>query len=169
MRRTEELIVGMVRTLALGLCVALALLAGATEVSAQSTDHGDKVVAGLKEKAAAGDTLALLKLGLIYYRGYGVPQNNKQAAYWFHKAADTGYSDAQFYLGVMYARGEGVPQDYAEAYFWLDVAAAGNLDSDNMKDNLKERDLAVAHLTKTALLQTQQRARKWFESHPAKE
>lgn len=59
----------MVRTLALGLCAALALLAGPTEVSAQSTDHAAKVVATLKEKAAAGDTLALLKLGLIDRRG----------------------------------------------------------------------------------------------------
>jgi hypothetical protein len=148
--------------------VALALLAGATEVSPQSTDHAAKVVAALKEKAAAGDTLAPLKLGLIYYRGYGVPQNYEQAAYWFHKAADAGYSDAQFYLGVMFAHGEKVPQDYAEAYFWLDVAAAGDLDPENMKDDVKERDLVAAHLTKTALLQTQERARKWFESHPAK-
>jgi hypothetical protein len=30
----------------------------------------------------------------------------------------------------------------------------------------KTRDEAAANLTKTVLLQTQERARKWFEDHP---
>jgi hypothetical protein len=62
--------------------------------------------------------------------------------------------------------GKGVPQDYSEAYFWLSIGEArGSVSSTNGVD---DRDLAASHLTKTALLQVQERARKWFEDHPSK-
>jgi hypothetical protein len=75
------------------------------------------------------------------------------------KGGDIG---AQFVLGLMYAQGNGVPQDYVEAYFWLDIVASSNSDS----TVLKARDEAASHLTQNALLETQERARKWFEMHP---
>jgi TPR repeat protein len=60
-----------------------------------------------------------------------------------------------------------VPQDYAEAYFWLDLAAAGDVTGLNSEDTAKARDAATSHLTSAVLLQTQERARKWFENHAA--
>ena len=62
-------------------------------------------------------------LGLMYYHGYGLEQDDTQAVKWFRLAADQGDLQAQFNLGVIYAEGRGVPQDYAEALRWYRLAA----------------------------------------------
>jgi len=83
-------------------------------------------------------------------------------------AAVRGETDAQFTIGTLYAEGNGVPQDYTEAYFWLDIAASGNSEPTLRETIIKARDASASHLTQTVLLQTQERARKWFEEHLAK-
>ena len=75
---------------------------------------------------------------------------------------------SQILLGLYYLDGVGVPQDYTESYFWLDVASASWHENPKALDLPKMRDEAASHLTKETLLQTQERARKWFEDHPAK-
>jgi hypothetical protein len=90
------------------------------------------------------------------------------AAYWYRKAAEQGDANSQYSLGLMYEGGLGVPQDYAEAYFWLDLATSGKLDGIKPDDVVSVRDGAASYLTSTVLLQTQARARKWFEDHPPK-
>jgi len=77
----------------------------------------------LRPLAEAGDRRAQSTLGLIYYRGRGVPQNDAEALRWFRLAADRGDALAEFNLGVMYAEGLGVPQDHAEAAKWYRRAA----------------------------------------------
>ena len=71
-------------------------------------------------------------------------------------------------LGVLYFTGDGVPQDFAESYFWRDIAAPGMLGNANQKWVTNYRDAAAAKLTASVLLQIQERARKWFEDHPAR-
>jgi hypothetical protein len=73
--------------------------------------------------ATEGDARAQALLGLVYYRGRGVPQDHNEAAKLFRSAADKGDAPAQFYLGFMYSEGQGVPQDYAEAVKWFQLAA----------------------------------------------
>ncbi len=73
--------------------------------------------------AESGDPKAQYLLGLMYYRGHGVKQDDALAAKWFHRAADQGQAEAQFNLGVMYAEGQGVPQDNAEGIRWYRLAA----------------------------------------------
>jgi TPR repeat protein len=73
--------------------------------------------------ADEGNSRAQSLLGLLYYHGRGVKQDDSKAAIWFRLAADQGEADAQFNLGVMYAEGHGVPQDYAEAVRWYRLAA----------------------------------------------
>jgi TPR repeat protein len=73
--------------------------------------------------ADEGDARAQSILGLMYYRGRGVPQDPGEAARRFRQAADQGDATAQFYLGVMYSEGRGVPQSYAEAAEWYRLAA----------------------------------------------
>jgi hypothetical protein len=89
-----------------------------------------------------------------------------RAANWYRKAAAQNDQGAQFNLGEMYQMGVGVPQDYGEAYFWLDIAAANNGPLPR-GGALKARDEAASHLTPDLLLQIQERARKWFQDHPA--
>jgi TPR repeat protein len=95
-----------------------------------------------------------------------VPNDFGLAAKWYRMAAKQGNALAQNHLGSIYADGRGVPQDYAEAYFWLSLASANG--SHSSTNGVDDRDLAASHLTKTVLLQTQERARKWFEDHPGR-
>jgi hypothetical protein len=91
----------------------------------------------------------------------GIPRN-----LWI--AAHIGDEEAQSYLGGMYEEGKGVPQDYVEAYFWLDIAASGKQKTVSHEEIVKARDASASRITPEVLLQTQGRARKWFEEHPAK-
>lgn len=77
----------------------------------------------LRPLAETGDARAQSTLGLLYYRGRGVRQDNAEALKWFRVAADRGDALAEFNLGVMYAEGQGVPQDNAEAGKWYRLAA----------------------------------------------
>ena len=77
----------------------------------------------LKPLAEQGHGDAQYRLGYMYYEGNGVPQNYKEAAYWWRKAAEQGDPFAQNNLGCMYGRGEGVPQNYKEAAYWYRKAA----------------------------------------------
>ncbi|MDI9408050.1 MAG: tetratricopeptide repeat protein [Candidatus Pacebacteria bacterium] len=75
-------------------------------------------------KAEAGDPFCQELIGEFYVFGYGgVTQDYAKAVFWYRKAAEQGYVDAQFNLGLMFAKGEGVPQDYAQALVWYRKAA----------------------------------------------
>jgi TPR repeat protein/predicted aspartyl protease len=63
-------------------------------------------------------------LGLMYFRGQGVPQDYQKAVAWFRKAADQGLAEAETNLGVMYRNGWGVPKDDKEAIEWYRLAVA---------------------------------------------
>ncbi len=121
-----------------------------------------------RKAAEQGNAAAQSKLGSAYGLGKGVSQDKSNAVVWFRKAADQGDADAQCALGRAYLLGEGLPQDYAEAYFWLDVAAAGTLGATDAEGAVKDRDIAASMLAPADLSRVQERARKWFEDHPAK-
>jgi hypothetical protein len=71
-------------------------------------------------------------LGVMYYKGQGVPEDDAKAAKWYRKAATQGNAGAQYNLGVMYDNGLGVPQDHAEAAKWYRKAAEqGDADAQN--------------------------------------
>jgi len=74
--------------------------------------------------AEKGNAAAQFKMGLCYYRGDGVPHDDKEAIKWFLLAAGQGNAQAQFYLGRAYGTGEGVPKNPESAYAWFEVAAA---------------------------------------------
>ena len=73
--------------------------------------------------AEQGNAKAQFNLGVRYGNGEGVPENDRQAAFWYRKAAEQGNASAQFNLGVMYDNGEGVPEDDRLAVFWYRKAA----------------------------------------------
>ena len=84
----------------------------------------------LRAKAENGDAKAQLSLALAYSNWKGtlfiawraalpegvlVPKRMAEAIKWFRKAADQGYSAAEYCLGLAYEYGDGVPKDDAEA------------------------------------------------------
>ena len=68
-----------------------------------------------KPLAEEGNAVAQNNLGLMYHNGWGVPQDDKEAVYWYRLAVEQGYAIAQYNLGLMYEKGKGVPQDDKEA------------------------------------------------------
>ena len=108
-------------------------------------------------------SLAQSKLGEMYAKGQGVPQDYAQAALWYRKAADQGDTDAQSKLGEMYAKGQGVPQDYAQAHMWLNLAAT------KLPDAADARDEVAAKITPGQIAEAQRMAREWVQSHPLKD
>ncbi len=76
-----------------------------------------------KPLAEKGYAQAQFNLGLMYRRGEGVTQDNKEAVKWFRFAAEKGHPPAQNNLGEMYIKGHGVTQDYEEAVKWFRLSA----------------------------------------------
>ena len=71
---------------------------------------------------------SLYKIGEIYYYGdYGLSRNFKKAFYWYEKAANNGFANAQYNLALMYKKGEGVLRDYKKALYWYRKAANSGL------------------------------------------
>ena len=119
------------RTLIIIPVLLFSLFLGASSYSADfnkgltAAQSGDFATA-LKEwkpLAGQGDADAQYNLGLMYLNGWGVPQDDKEAVYWYKLAAEQGDAKAQYNLGVMYDVGEGVPQDDKEAVRWYTLAA----------------------------------------------
>ena len=50
-------------------------------------------------------------------------KDEKQAVYWYKKAAEQGYAKAQYNLGACYRDGKGVTKDEKEAVYWYRKAA----------------------------------------------
>ena len=76
-----------------------------------------------KPLAEEGNAVAQNNLGLMYHNGWGVPQDYKEAVYWYRLAVEQGYAIAQYNLGLMYEKGKGVPQDDKEAVRLYRLAA----------------------------------------------
>ena len=74
--------------------------------------------------ANGGDPSAQFVVGKLYdYGNGGLKQNTEVAVRWYQRAADQGYSGAQFNMGNCYQLGEGVKEDKKQAVFWYRQAA----------------------------------------------
>jgi TPR repeat protein len=80
-------------------------------------ERGDYITAlrAWQPLAAQGNAFAQNKLGWMYQKGIGVPQNQNEAVKWYRLAAEQGSALGQFNLGFAYQNGIGVPQDQKEA------------------------------------------------------
>jgi TPR repeat protein len=96
-----------------------------------------RAVAACSHLAEKGVASAQFKLGEMYAKGDGLPEDDAEAMKWWQKAADQGNVDAQHNLAVSYFSGEDVPQDYVQAYLWWNLAAAtGDADAAKDRDNV---------------------------------
>ena len=127
--------------LAAGLSVGAVALA----VSMYCSSRHDAAVMALKEGrylearrqfqplARMGLADAQYWMGQIYAFGWGVKQYEREANYWFRRAAKwqtTGTAPeaaAQFFVGEAYEQGIGVEKNPMEADRWYRMAAAGGL------------------------------------------
>ena len=99
-------------------------------------------------------------LGYMYSQGKGVPQDYKEAAKWYRKAAEQGLAIAQLNLGIRYAQGEGVLQDYVESYAWLNISAAQGRGNAS-----KHRDSVAKRLSPDALAKAQELSEEYYKKY----
>src|SRR5712692_7993308 len=73
----------------------------------QQTEAGRKLVETIEAAAEKGDPGKQCLFGLIYgFSGLGSAQDAAKAAYWFRKAAEQGYAEAQYCLAGCYQVGD---------------------------------------------------------------
>jgi uncharacterized protein len=77
----------------------------------------------LRPLAEIGHPAAQNLLGKMNHLGQGMAQNKKEAARWFHLAAEQGLAEAQSVLGYLCLVGEGVSQNNDLALEWTRKAA----------------------------------------------
>ena len=104
--------------------LALGLLGTSRAASAGAVDPD---IPRTQAGAAKGSISHEIELGAAYFVGRGVPRDEKQAAYWYEKAANSGDPAAQLQIGYFYQAGIGVPRDPARAARWFERAVAGGL------------------------------------------
>ena len=91
-------------------------------------------------EAKYGDLAAQTNIGEMYLRGEGVERNRSVAIYWFRKAADHGFAEAQYRLGRVY-----IGDDNEEAVRWFKEAARhGDVKSINQLATMYEQGQGVA-------------------------
>lgn len=79
----------------------------------------------IQSGAEKGSIQHEIQLAGAYFLGQGVSRDEKQAAYWYEKAANSGDPGAQLQIGYFYEAGIGVERDPVRAALWFQRAAAG--------------------------------------------
>lgn len=106
-------------------------------------------------------------LGMMYYKGRGLPKDSAEAMKWYRKAAEQGHAEAQFNLGSMFANGQGVPKDYTQSYFWFNLVASRESGEENRKASAA-RGRVAKQLTREQLQEAQRLAGEWEGAHRGK-
>lgn len=117
--------------IALSLWFATPAWAGYAEGKA-AFDQADYTTAydEFRPLAEGEDANAQYYLGLLYRNGWGIEQDDREAAKWMRLAAHQDLVEAQYVLGYMYQHGQGVSSDIDEAKRWYRMAAkAGDADA----------------------------------------
>jgi uncharacterized protein len=106
------------------ICSSLLLLAVVVKLSAQQSVAERKLFEDTKALAEKGDAMAQCALGEDYDLGLiGLSTNFVEAINWYRKAAEQGFSEAQYNLANDYFNGNGVIEDQVEAAKWFSKAA----------------------------------------------
>ena len=112
--------------------------------------------------ARAGNADAQHLLGLMYYTGNSVPQDQKHAVTWFRRAAEQGHAEAQHALGLMYRYHQaGMPQDMVLAYMLWNLAAAGG-----NRNAVDQRAAISRQMTQDQIEEAQALSRTWRPGTP---
>lgn len=99
-------------------------------------DAGDykRAVSLLRPLADRGDSIAQLKLGLLHYYGYGVPEDEYAAVQWLQRSAAQGNLDAMYHIGNILTFAANTAKLSADAdvdavKWYFEAARAGHSDA----------------------------------------
>ena len=110
----------------------------------------------LRQHAVEGDPEAQATLGRKYYYGEDVSKSEKEALYWYLKAAENGNPRGQYSAGIMLMHGLGVQRNDIQGMKWLMAAANQGLDK-------AEYNLGVEYWDGFRLVKNEVEAAKWFK------
>jgi uncharacterized protein len=152
-----------VRSLALAATLISTLaLAAPIDDAIQAMDAGrhDEAARKLAPLADSGVAEAQYRLGLLYYTGKGVSENEKQAYELLLKSAKQGHQQAMFHLGNLLAFGQDaariVADPDAEAARWyFQAASAGHAEA--------QYSLAILFLTGKGVERNDKEATYWMQ------
>lgn len=80
----------------------------------------------LIDRAEAGDAMACITLGRLYFSGLGVPRDAKRAETLYYSAELSGEADILRMLGAMYLNGDCAREDNTRAAWLFKKAAQKN-------------------------------------------
>jgi TPR repeat protein len=117
----------------------------------------------MRPLAEQGNSEAQNGMGALYYHGYGVTQDFKEAIKWYRLAAAQGNLEAQLNLGSMYYEGEGVAEDLTHSHMWLSIVAdRGYGDAVKMRDTVK-KEMTAAQISRSQEVQRKCQASNFKE------
>jgi hypothetical protein len=114
--------------------------------------------------ADQGNAHARYRLGVMYYTGQGVAQDEPEAMKWFRlirSAAEQGDADAQLHLGDMFAQGQGVPRDYAAAVMWFTICEARSADQSVKEAASNNAGTLALFVSPVQITEVRRLARDW--------
>lgn len=120
-----------------------------------------KAVEWYRKAAAQGHRSAIYNLGMMYFNGHGVTQNNGEAVIYFRQAAELKHAKAHFNLGFMMENGRGTAKDPARGL--TNYIIASNLGLGETANNA--RDDVAARLSSAQISEAERRARLWMDEH----
>jgi hypothetical protein len=113
-----------------------------------------------KQAATTDDEFVLYFLGNMYGSGLGTPRNDKQAFYWYTRAAEQGNTGAQLNLGLMNGLGRGTLKNSIEAYAWFNVAAA-----QGKEQATKNRNIVEKKMTSSQIAEAQKLSKEYYAKY----
>lgn len=118
----------------------------------------------LNPLAASGNSFAQYRLGMLYYLGQGVPEDEKQAVLLWKKAAAQGSTDAMYQLGSAFLFGsqaaKTVPDPDREAATWyFQAASAGHAEA--------QYHLGLLFLAGKGVIESRTEAARWMRKAAA--
>lgn len=136
-----------------GLLVGILLFASATAGPLEDA------AARLVPLAEGGGAAAQVELGLLYFHGRGVLEDDATAFAWFSRAAGQGYAEGMYHLANMYVFGLGVPPseldpDQRAAQFYFEAARRSHAAA--------QHALGILYLTGKGVQKDAGEAAKWF-------
>lgn len=118
----------------------------------------------LTELANSGNVLAQYRLGMLYYHGHGVSEDEALAIYWWKKAAEQNHAESMFQLGSAFLFGSQtakiVPDPDREAAMWyFQAASAGHAEA--------QYHLGLLFLSGKGVEENRQESARWMQKAAA--
>ncbi|HEY6898173.1 MAG TPA: tetratricopeptide repeat protein [Rhodocyclaceae bacterium] len=114
--------------------------------------------------ANQSNSQAQFRLGMMYYHGQGVAEDEKQAVFWLKKAAEQGMVEAMFQLGSAFLLGNQTAKlvadpDREAALWYFQAASAGHAEA--------QYHLGLLFLAGKGVSENRKEAMAWFRKAAA--